>query len=201
MEFHENFFKILKINNEIINSSKLLDKKTKNAFIYSSKQTEKILNDNKKLNSYQQKTLTNEFLIYWNETISLDCENFWNEIKKKGILLERKEPLQFLLKNQRFKFVEQAIQIKKYWNELKNLRSIKERYNKKEIDEIQNLSIQDKQKRKLLLEKCLLKNGIPKTKYLYFGECMAYFTQTELFKSEFSEEQVNKLHEIWKNHS
>ena len=142
----------MKINNEIINSSKLLDKKTKNAFIYSSKQTEKILNDNKKLNSYQQKTLTNEFLIYWNETISLDCENFWNEIKKKGILLERKEPLQFLLKNQRFKFVEQAIQIKKYWNELKNLRSIKERYNKKEIDEIQNLSIQDKQKRKLLLE-------------------------------------------------
>ena len=97
MNFHDIFNKILVINNDIIETSKVIDENSKKAFEYFSIETKKILNENPKLNSYQRKSLTNEFLIYWNETISIDCEKFWNRIQQNGIELERKDPLQFLL--------------------------------------------------------------------------------------------------------
>ena len=199
--FHDIFNKILVINNDIIETSKVIDENSKKAFEYFSIETKKILDENPKLNSYQRKSLTNEFLIYWNETISIDCEKFWNRIQQNGIELERKDPLQFLLKNKRFKLVEQAIQFKKYWQELSDFESIKKRFTKNELEEIESLSKQDEIKRKILLHNCLKKNQIPKSKYLYFGECMAYYTQTELFNTEFSENETEKLYEIWKNYS
>ena len=200
MNFNDNFRKILTINNEIINSSKLINEKTKEQFISFSKALENILNENPKLNSYQRKSLTSDFLIYWNETTSIDCEKFWNETEKNEIKLDRKEPLRFLLKNKRFQYVEQAIQIKKHWAELKELKSIQNRYNKNELIEIEDLSTKDEIKRKELLQKCLIKKQIPKIKYLYFGECMAYYAQTELLQTEFSLTEISTLHEIWKNH-
>ena len=117
------------------------------------------------------------------------------------IELERKEPWRFLLKNKRFKSVEQAIQTKKYWKALIELENIKKRFQKSELEEIHSLSKQDQTKRKTLLQYCLKKNQIPNTKYLYFGECMAYFVQTEIFNTEFSTHEIQNLYGIWKNHS
>ena len=49
-----------------------------------------ILNNSPQTNSYQLRTLTNDLLIYWNESIKPDTEAFWIELRKNNIDFERK---------------------------------------------------------------------------------------------------------------
>ena len=46
----------------------------------------------------------------------------------------------------------------------------------------------------------LSKKNIPKSQYLKFGECMAYFANTGLFPKYMDENEVKKLYVIWKKH-
>ncbi|REG88215.1 hypothetical protein [Winogradskyella sediminis] len=201
----ENIEKILKtveIHERIVRKSTEIDNETKPYFLELSKFTKDCLSDESKigkLNSYQIKSLEKELLIYWNETISLETEKFWTEILNEKLNIKRKEPLKFALDKNRFRNVEQGIEARKYWNELKKIKSINDKFSKTEIEKIEKIIAEDENKRIGILKKCLAKKVIPKSHYLKFGECMAYFTNCRLFNKYMTEKEVDELHEIWRN--
>ncbi len=192
VEIHE---KIVEISTEIVN-----DKKSH--FLELSKFIKECLKDESKIeniNSYQIKSLRNDLLTYWNETISVDTEKFWTEVKNEKLNLERKEPLKFALSKNRFRSVEQGIGARKYWNSLKSLKSLQDEYSDLEIKKIDEIIVEDEKKRIGILKKCLAKKNIPKSQYLKFGECMAYFANCGLFEKHLTEKEVTELYTIWKN--
>lgn len=198
----EHLLKAVEINDSIISNSQSFDQTTKNAFNQNSLFIKKLLADpvqSKKLNSAGLKSLTDTLLTFWNESISIDTEKFWMELKRNKIDFERKEQLRFALTKGWFRTVEQGIGARNNWNELKKLNSITDRYSNSEIASIDELIKTDEQKRLDVLEKCLRKKAIPQTQYLKFGECMAYFANCKLFDNYFTAEQVEELYEIWKN--
>jgi len=198
----EQVLKTVEIHEKIVNESTEMENDTKSHFLNLSKFTKDCLKDNskaEKFNSYQIKSLSNELLIYWNETISVETEKFWTEIINENLSIERKEPLKFALSKNRFRNVEQGIGAKKYWNLLKSLKSIKDKYSEFEITKIDEIIVEDENKRIGILKKCLTKKKIPKSQYLKFGECMAYFTNCGLFNKYMTEKEVSELHIIWKN--
>ncbi|CAM4389745.1 hypothetical protein [Zobellia nedashkovskayae] len=153
----------------------------------------------RKLNSYQRKSATSEFLNYWNYSISPDTEKFWAIIKDNGITIERKDPFRFALDKNRFIRVELGIGARKYWTKLKTLKEITKRFSETEISKIGEIITEDENKRIGILKKCLAKKNIPKSQYLKFGECMAYFANTGLFSKYMDENEVQELYRIWKN--
>ncbi|MBF8151583.1 hypothetical protein ITJ86_16905 [Winogradskyella sp. F6397] len=201
----ENIEKILKtveIHERIVRKSTEIDNATKPYFLELSKFTKECLtNESKvsKLNSSQIKSLENELLIYWNETISLETEKFWTEIVTEKLDVQRKEPLKFALDKNRFRNVEQGIGARKYWNEIKTIESVKDKFSITDILKIDQIIAEDENKRIGILKKCLAKRVIPKSQYLKFGECMAYFTNCGLFNKYMTEKEVDELHEIWRN--
>ena len=187
------------ISDNIVNSSSVFDEQTKRAFMDLSKFITNFLRNNSKANSYQLKSLTNELLAYWNENIKPDTERFWTELRKKGVDFERKDPLRFVLDKNKFRSVEHGIDARNYWSELKKFTTIKERFSKTEIEQIDRIIIEDESIRLGILKKCLKKKEIPQTQYLKFGECMGYFANCRLFDNYFKQEDVEELYSIWIN--
>lgn len=198
----DDILKTIEIHDKIIDESTELDDKSKRAFLNFSSHTKRLLTTedvSRKLNSYQRKSATSEFLNYWNNTISPDTELFWAEIGANNIKIERKDPLRFALEKNRFLRVEIGIGARKYWMELKTSKAITDRFSETEIAKIGEIISEDENKRIGILKKCLAKKNIPKSQYLKFGECMAYFTNTGLFPKYMVENEVKELHEIWGN--
>ena len=198
----EQILRTVEIHEKIVNESTEMENDTKSHFLNLSEFTKNCLNDKsktEKFNSYQINSLKNELLIYWNETISVETEKFWTEVKNEKLNLERKEPLKFALSKNRFRNVEQGIGARKYWNSLKSLKSIKKEYLDLEIKKIDEIIVEDENKRIGILKKCLAKKNIPKSQYLKFGECMAYFANCGLFEKYLTEKEVTELYTIWKN--
>ncbi|MEP2280856.1 hypothetical protein [Maribacter sp.] len=198
----EQILKTAEIHERIVCESTEIDSKTKPYFLELSKFTKDCLNDKTKagkFSSYQIKSLENELLTYWNETISVETEKFWSEILIQKLDINRKEPLKFALSKNRFRNVEQGIGARKYWRELKIIKSIKDQYSESEIKKIDQIIDEDEKNRIGILKKCLSKKTIPKSQYLKFGECMAYFTSCGLFDTYMTEKDVYELHEIWRN--
>ncbi|GAO43735.1 hypothetical protein FPE01S_02_08410 [Flavihumibacter petaseus NBRC 106054] len=187
------------INDKVVDSSMLFDTKTKNAFKRLSKQIKEILLNEPKITSYGLNTLKNSLLTYWNESIKPDTEKFWTELKLNGIDFERKEPLKFALDKKRFRQVEQGIDARNHWIELKNQKEIQQRFSITEIQEIEDIISKDENSRIEILKKCLRKKEIPQSQYLKFGECMAYATNCRLWDKYFSQSEVEELYIIWKN--
>lgn len=152
-----------------------------------------------KINTYQLKSLTNDFLTYWNESIHPDTELFWEEARKEGIDFERKDPLKFALEKSRFRNVHQGMDARNNWEEVKKLQAILERFSTDEIAKIDRIIAEDENRRLNILKKCRRKKEIPQSQYLKFGECMAYFNNCRLFGLYFSQEEVEELYVIWKN--
>lgn len=188
-----------KINDKVVDSSNILDEKSKAAFKNLSKYTRDYLERESKINSYGLNSLKNELLTYWNESITPDTEKFWSEINANGINYERNEPLKFALNKKKFRQVEQGIDAKKYWPFLKTTNEIKNRFSETEIDIIDNIISADEKAKLEILKKCLRKNEIPQTQYLKFGECITYMNNCELWDNYFKKSEVTILHEIWKN--
>ncbi|MCL9805865.1 hypothetical protein NAT51_10050 [Flavobacterium amniphilum] len=189
----------IKINDRVIDGSTILDEKTKEAFKNLSKYTRDSLEKETKMNSYGLKCLENGILTYWNESINPDTEKFWAELKNNGIDYQRKEPLRLALNKNRFRRVDQGMDARKHWTELKKLKEINENYTSKEIEQIDNIIKEDEKRRLDILKKCLAKNEIPQTQYLKFGECMTYMGNCDLWEKNFSKEEVEELYLIWKN--
>ena len=66
-----------KINDKVVDSSTIMDEKTKEAFKNISKYTRDFLEKEPKMNSYRLNSLKSGLLTYWNESINPDTENFW----------------------------------------------------------------------------------------------------------------------------
>lgn len=187
------------IQDNIVSASALLDEQTKQALHNQSAFVRDFLAKNPKANSYEKKTLASQVLTYWNETVNADTEDFWTEMKQHGIDLERKEPLRFALDNGWFRNVEQGIDARNNWSSLKHLPTIRNRYSQAEIERLDQIIEEDKNKRHAVLKKCLAKRAIPQTQYLKFGECMAYFGRCNLFEVYFTTDQIEELYLIWRN--
>ena len=198
----ENLEKLIlttKIIDKVVDDSTIMDENTKEAFKNLSNYTRDLLKKETKLNSYGHNSLKGGLLTYWNESINPDTEIFWSELKTKGIDYERKEPIRFALDKKRFRQVEQGIDARKYWTELKKLNEIQQRFTKTEIEEIDIIISKDEKQRIEILKKCLTKKLIPQAQYLKFGECMAYAGRCELWNNYFSSKEVDELYAIWKN--
>lgn len=198
----ENIEKLIlatKINDKIVDGSTIMDDKTKKAFRNLSKYTRGLLEKKHKMNSKGLNSLKSGLLIYWNESINPDTENFWAELKVNGFDYERKEPLKFALEKNQFKRVDQGMDARKHWTELKKRKEITEKYSLSEIEKIEKIIADDENRRLEILKKCLRKNEIPQTKYLKFGECMTYMNNCGLWDNHFNKEEVQQLYDIWTN--
>jgi len=199
LEHKDKLLQTTYIQDKVIGESTLLNNQAKQALYILSVYIRDILANKTKLNSYQFTSLTNGILTYWNESINPDTEKFWGQMNINNISFLRKEPLRFALEKNRFRNVEQGIEAKNHWPDLKKLPSITARYTQAEIDQIDKIIDDDERKRLTILKKCLTKRSIPQTQYLKFGECMAYFSRCDLFGKYFSKDQVNELYIIWRN--
>jgi hypothetical protein len=187
------------IHDKLVDSSTAFDDKTKQAFKKLSKYIRDFLTSNPKANAYQLRTLTNELLTYWNESINSDTEKFWADLQTNNIDIERKEPLRFALTKKCFRTVEQGVDARNNWAELRKLKSITDNFSNTDIEQIDSIIAEDERNRLDILKKCLRKKAIPPTQYLKFGECMAYFANCRLFDKHFTTDQVEELYDIWKN--
>lgn len=189
----EKLFRTTEIHDNLVDFLSTFDDLTKQAFKTQSKFIRDFLTSNPKANSYQLRTLTNELLRYWNGSINPITEIFWIELRKNNIDFERKEPLRFALIKKRFRNVEQGIDAKNNWVNLKSVKSITDNFSKLEIIEIERIISADEKNRLGILKKVLIKKVIPPTQYLKFGECMAYFANCRLFDKEFTNGEIEEL--------
>lgn len=199
MGHKEQLIHALDIGNRVIESSSFFDKDAKLRFKESTKFYREFFVNNPNINSYQLKSLTNDFLTYWHESIHPDTEIFWAELKKNSIDFERKDPLLFALDKNRFRNVHQAMEARKHWSEIRKLEIVLERFSKENIEHIDRIVVEDENKRLAILNKCLKNQKIPRSQYLKFGESIAYFSNCQLFGKYFSPLEVEKLYAIWKN--
>ena len=195
----EKLILVTKINDKVVECSTNMDEKTKEAFRNLSKFTRDILEKEPKMNSYGLNSLKSGLLTYWNESINPDTEFFWTELKVNGIDYERKEPLKYALEKNQFRRVEQGMDAKMHWGELKKRKEITDKYSKAEIEKIETIIAEDENRRLEILKKCLRKNEIPQTQSLKFGECMAYMNKCGLWDKYFNKDEVQQLYNIWTN--
>jgi len=195
----EELGRAIDIQNEIIGKSEYYDAEAKAAFNQFSDQLKDLLQT--RLNKAQVRSLTNDFLIAWKEGIGPDVELFWQKLSEAGIEWERRDELAFALEKGRFRRVDQGIAAYKHWPVLKDLEVIRQRFSLEELEAIELIIQKDLETRLAILQKCLQKKAIPKSQYLKFGECMAYFGQNQLFSKFFSDSQWRELYHIWENFS
>jgi hypothetical protein len=197
-EYIEKLLKTIQISNKIVCDSIYFENKTKEAFVnLGNHWTDKI--EKESFSITQLKSVTNDILTYWKESIGIDTELFWIELQKNNIDFERKDELNFALEKGRFRRVDIGICARKDWSVIKDFNSIKKRFSLEEIDKIDLIVAQDEETRIEILKKSFKKNEIPQTQYLKFGEGMAYANNCGLFDKYFNEEEVEKLYIIWKN--
>ena len=198
--YKEKLIKAIEIQNKIADISDDFDSNTKKSFLNYSKICIDQLTDGKEsLNLTQLKAMTREILIYWNESIGIDTENFWIELSNANIDFPRRDELRFAIDKGRFRRVDQGMGAKKYWRTIKEMQTVKERFSTNEINLIDTIIDKDEKTRLEILRKCLKKKTIPQTQYLKFGECMAYFGDCGLFDKHFENKEVDELYIIWKN--
>jgi hypothetical protein len=191
--------KIVKIQDEILDASNTIDEATKQGIRQLSAMLISTVATHPKLNAYQFKSLTNQLLVFWNETISADTEKFWQALNNSKLPVERKDLIKYALTKGRFKTVEQGIDARNNWVVLSGMSLLTERFSPEEINRVSQIIAADEAKRLTTLQKALITGNIPKTQYLRFGECMAYFANCLLFKNYFTVAQADELYQIWKD--
>jgi hypothetical protein len=195
-EYREKLLSTIQIQNDLLNDFDLFDPRTKEAIInLGIYWTERLKSEHFTLT--QLKSITNDILKMWKETIGIATEMFWSELKKNNIDFERKDELNFAMQKGRFRRVDIGMGAKKDWNVIKEFDSIKNRFSKEEIEKISNIIDLDEKTRLEILKKCLRKKEIPQTQYLKFGECMAYMSNCGLWDKYFAKTEVNELYDIW----
>lgn len=195
-EYRHQLLRAIQIQNDLLNDFDLFDLRTKEAITnFGIYWNERLRSEH--FTMTQLKSITNDILTMWRETIGIATEMFWSELKKNDIDFERKDELSFALQKGRFRRVDIGMGAKKDWNVIKDFDSIKNRFSKDEIDKISNIIDLDEKTRLEILKKCLRKKEIPQTQYLKFGECMAYMSYCGLWDQYFAKTEENKLYEIW----
>jgi hypothetical protein len=94
----------IKIQDRVMTDSNRLDNATKEAFLRLSTYCYQQLEGN--LTLTQLKSLVDGILTYWRESIGVDIETFWTELKINNVEFERRDELQFALLKGRFRRVD-----------------------------------------------------------------------------------------------
>src|SRR5690554_1080593 len=195
-EYRDQLLRTIQIQNDLLNDFDLFDPRTEEAIInLGIYWTERLKSEHFTLT--QLKSITNDILTMWKETIGIATEMFWSELKKNNIDFERKDELNFALQKGRFRRVDIGMGAKKDWNVIKDFDSIKNRFSKDEIEKITNIIDLDEKTRLEILKNCLKKKEIPQSQYLKFGECMAYMSNCGLWDKYFAKTEVTELYDIW----
>lgn len=193
------FQKAIDIADDITKRSADLDTATKEALIQNShwlKTSVKEKVEQGSIASAELTYLTNLFLTYWHESISVSTELFWRKIGESNLGYQRKDPLKKALEKGRFTNVHQGMEARKHWSRLIQA-NLLDRFSAAEMQKLQAIIASDEQNRMRLLNKCLTKNEIPQSMYLRFGDSMAYFVKCNLFGKYFTQQEVDKLYDIW----
>ncbi|WP_188051753.1 hypothetical protein [Flavobacterium sp. GP15] len=197
-EYKVKLLNAILVQNRLIDNSKYFDNITKEAFLnLGNYWIERIGKESFTLT--QLKSITSDILTFWKESIGIDTELFWIELKKNNIDFERKDEINFALAKGRFRRVDIGIGARKDWAVIKDFDSIKQRFLIDEIEKISLIIEKDEKIRTEILKKCLRKKEIPQTQYLKFGECWAYMSNCKLWDKYFSKEEVEELDNIHRN--
>lgn len=197
-KYREQLLSTIQIQNDLVSDFELFDSKTKEAIFNHGIYWNERLNS-EQFTLTQLKSISNDILTMWKETIGVATEMFWTELKKNNIDFERKDELNFALQKGRFRRVDIGISARKDWAVIKDFDSLKDRFSQDEIDKISSIIDLDEKTRIEILKKCLKRKQIPQTQYLKFGECMAYMSNCGLWDKYFSKGSVEELYEIWGN--
>ena len=194
-DYIEKLLNTIQIENKLVKDSKYFDNKDKEAIAdFRNYYIDRISNE--PITLTQLKSITNNILTYWKESIGIDTELFWIELKKNNIDFERKDEINFALEKNRFRRVDVGIGARKYWTVIKDFDSIRNRFSKDEIEKISLIIENDEKTRLEILKKCLRKKEIPQTQRLKYGECWAYMSQCGLLSKYFSKEEIEELHNL-----
>ncbi|WP_269240071.1 hypothetical protein [Flavobacterium limnophilum] len=194
-EYIEKLLNTIQIENKIVKDSKNFDNKDKESIAYfRNYYIDRITKE--PITLTQLKSITNNILTFWRESIGIDTELFWIELKENNIDFERKDEINFALEKNRFRRVDVGIGARKYWTVIKDFDSIRKRFSKVEIEKISLIIENDEKTRLEILKKCLRKKEIPQTQRLKYGECWAYMSQCGLLSKYFSKEEIEELHNL-----
>ena len=193
----KSFLEAIKIENIIVSNSTRINNQTKAAFlkqnIHSKNFIEHGINSNK-LTISEIRSLENEFFTYWNEAINLDVEIFWTKSFKHDLPYQRKSPINQLLNKNKFLHTDQWIELFNNSNELQQNGFLKNQ----ELYQIQELLKQEEEKRFNLIKRCFHRKKIPHSKYLKFGEALAFLNNCNLISKYFTEKEIEEIYQIWK---
>lgn len=197
-EYKNKLLRTIQIQNGLVADFDLFDSKTREAIINQGDYWTERLNK-ESFTLTQLKSVANDILTLWKESIGIATELFWTELQKNDIEFERRDELIFALEKGRFRRVDIGMGARKDWAVIKDFNSIKERFSNDEIEKISSIIDIDERTRLEILKRYLRKKEIPQTQYLKFGECMAYMSNCGLWDRYFSEPEVDELYSIWKN--
>jgi len=195
--YKEQVLTLIQVQDDVVKNSRSMDSATKEAFLNFTRISRQQLDG--ELTLTQMKSLVNGVLTFWRESIGVEVEKFWTELKAQNIDFERRDELEFAISKGRFRRVDMGMAARKDWILMRDLASVKKRFSERELVIIDQVIKNDENERLEILRKCLKKNEIPQSKYLKFGECMAYFAHCALFDQYFSRGQIEQLNTIWQN--
>lgn len=201
--------KLLEIEKEIV-TKYFSDDYLKQCFLDRNTNSRHILDksiQNNKHIGYTVSGIINDTLIYWNSSLGLDIEFFWEKVGEKNLAFERKDILKTVLEKGLFRDIHIHMAARYNWNDLKMHPLLKKRFSKSEINRIGEIIKKDEAKRLQLLKTCLRKRKVAFSNYLRYGDAIAYFTQGKLIEETrnkdtllnayFSKEEINTLEAIW----
>lgn len=179
----DELFELCEISKKCFETSKVLEQKEILGWITLIEYSEVILNKTKKgekLNSYQKKTIEKELLQYWNENLNVEVEHFWKLIEEANLSLKRNPTFENIIAKNRFKNVEQAIDVYNdiYSQPITNLENEKLRQKLEKLYEVVRI---DRDKRIKQFRKWIKNKRVSFSDRLKFGENYAYLKRTGLF--------------------
>lgn len=197
----ERLAKIIDIAETVIRDSETIPEETKQHHLNWGQQVKHMtLNPEPQFKKVASlKSLESDFLTYWNESIGIHTEVFWNELRQKEIECKRREPLRNALQKGRFRNVHEGMEAAKNFDNLINSRLLESSFLYEELLQLKKIIAEDTNKRVELLKHCLKKGAIPGSKYLRFGDSVAYMNECNLWSKYFKEDEVRRLMEIWSN--
>lgn len=207
----EQYFQLLEIEKQMFPIAFASDEKVMSAFLYKKDLDKQIINESieqKDLTMYALNSFVNGTLIYWNESIGVSIELFWQQVHLKNLPYIRKDPLAFALEKGRFRNVHQGRDARYNWKDLIDAKLLLSRYSEEEIARLDQIIKNDEANRVSLLKKCIKNNKVPGSQYLRFGDSVAYLTDGKLLddgaykgtllESHFTEPEIRILDAIWK---
>lgn len=130
---------------------------------------------------------------FWSYHVAIWVELFWKEVEEKKVKLNRTNNIVDIIKRGRFVRVGEAMVFKKNWLAVVASGYISDLYSKEQIEFVNKLILDDREKRLTLLKKSLRKEFVNWSDYLKYGEAIAYFTNGHLFNEYDENDEINSL--------